>query len=61
MRKFYLDQPVLGNKEVAVTILEVGDFKCPSCRGFKEDIFPQLKKDYIETGKVKMDLLIFSS
>jgi len=35
-----------------VTVVEFGDFKCPSCKSWGETILPQLKKDYVDTGKV---------
>lgn len=45
---------VLGDKNAPVTIVEYGDFKCPSCQYFSQKIMPQLKKDYIDTGKVSV-------
>ncbi|WLR42230.1 thioredoxin domain-containing protein [Bacillus carboniphilus] len=46
------NQPILGEEDATVTIVEFGDFKCPDCGVFINDIFPQLKEDYIDTGKV---------
>lgn len=46
--------PPLGNEDAKVTIIEFSDFQCPSCRLFFEDAFPELKAEYIDTGKVKM-------
>lgn len=43
---------VLGDKNAPVKIVEYGDFKCPSCQFFSQQIMPQLKKEYIDTGKV---------
>ena len=48
------DDPVLGSPEAKVLIIEFGDYQCPSCRMFWKDIEPRLKKDYIDTGKVKL-------
>lgn len=45
--------PVLGNKNAKVTIVEFADFQCPFCEKFFTDSYPSLKKDYIDTGKVK--------
>lgn len=46
-------EPVIGNKSAEVTIVEYGDFQCPVCAQFNERIYPQLKQDYIDTGKAK--------
>src|SRR5262245_46767978 len=48
------DDPVLGSPDAKVLIIEFGDYQCPSCRMFWKDIEPRLKKDYIDTGKVKL-------
>ncbi|QUW20945.1 DsbA family protein [Sporosarcina sp. Marseille-Q4063] len=46
-------QPSIGEKDAPVTVVEFGDFKCPSCKAWGEMIYPKLVDDYIETGKVK--------
>lgn len=46
--------PVLGETSAPVTIVEFSDFQCPFCRTFFEDTYGQLKKDYIDTGKVQL-------
>ena len=48
------DDPVLGDAAAKVTIIEFGDYQCPSCRLFWKDVEPRIKKDYIDTGKVKL-------
>jgi protein-disulfide isomerase len=48
------DDPVLGDAGAKVTIIEFGDYQCPSCRMFWKDVEPRLKKDYVDTGKVKL-------
>ena len=47
------DDPFLGRSDAPVTIIEFSDFQCPFCRKLWKDILPQLKADYIDTGKVK--------
>lgn len=50
---FTADDPMIGNPKAKVTIVEFGDFQCPFCRQFWNDTYGQLKKDYIDTGKVR--------
>lgn len=44
-------QPVMGDPAAKVSIVEFGDYKCPSCKAWGETVWPQLKKDYVDTGK----------
>ncbi|MEM4271138.1 MAG: DsbA family protein [Candidatus Pacearchaeota archaeon] len=46
--------PILGKKDAKVTIIEFADFQCPFCERFFKDVLPNLKKDYVDTGKVKL-------
>jgi protein-disulfide isomerase len=48
----YEKQPMLGNPDAPVKVIEFGDFKCPACKQWEETIFPQFKQDFIDTGKV---------
>jgi protein-disulfide isomerase len=48
------DDPVLGNDNAQLTIVEFSDFQCPYCKRFRDQTFDQLKKQYIDTGKVKL-------
>lgn len=45
--------PFLGDPNAKLTVVEFSDFQCPFCGRFFKDVAPQLKKDYIDTGKVK--------
>ena len=45
------DTPII-NKNAKVQLLEFGDFQCPFCGRFFTDSFLQIKKKYIDTGKV---------
>ena len=48
------DDPMLGSADAKILMIEFGDYQCPSCRMFWKDIEPRLKKEYIDTGKVKL-------
>jgi protein-disulfide isomerase len=48
------DDPVLGDKNAPVTVVEFSDYECPFCKRHFTDTYPDLKKDYIDTGKVKL-------
>ncbi len=43
----------LGRADAPVTMVEFTDYQCPFCRRFESDSFAQLKKNYIDTGKVR--------
>jgi len=48
------DDVVLGDAKAKVLMIEFGDYQCPSCRMFWREVEPRLKKEYIDTGKVKL-------
>ncbi len=48
------DDPVLGDPNAPVTLIEFSDFDCPWCKTFYDQVYPQVKKDYIDTGKIKL-------
>jgi protein-disulfide isomerase/plastocyanin len=47
------DDTVKGDANAPVTIIEFSDFECPFCGKYVSETYPQIVKDYIETGKVK--------
>ena len=47
-------EKIIGNKDAKVTIYEYSDFQCPFCEQFYKETLPELKKEYIDTGKVKI-------
>ncbi len=47
------DDPSLGKDNAKVTIIEFSDFQCPFCARFREQTLDQIKKEYIDTGKVR--------
>jgi len=48
------NSPVEGKADAPVTIIEFSDFQCPYCGKFITDSYPQIKSQYIDTGKVKL-------
>ncbi|AUG54885.1 disulfide bond formation protein DsbA [Thalassospira marina] len=43
----------MGAEDAPVTIVEYASFTCPHCARFANDVFPDVKKELIDTGKVK--------
>ncbi len=48
------DDPVKGDPNAPVTVVEFSDFQCPFCSRFFVQTLPQLQETYIDTGKVKL-------
>jgi protein-disulfide isomerase len=48
------DSPALGSAEAPVVLVEFTDFQCGFCRQFHETVFPQLVKEYVEKGKLRI-------
>lgn len=44
--------PPLGDKDAPVKLIEFSDMQCPFCRSYFTGAYPQIKKDYVDTGKV---------
>ena len=45
----------IGDTAAKVKMLEYLSFTCPHCQRFHTDIYPKLKADYIDTGKVRLE------
>ena len=43
----------LGKDDAKVTLVEYASASCPHCAAFYNDVFPKIKADYIDTGKIK--------
>lgn len=47
------NQPTMGDENASVSLVEFGDYKCPSCKAWNEIVYPKLKADFIDNGKLK--------
>ena len=45
---------VLGNKNAPVEVIEYASLTCPHCASFHNGPWPTLKKEYLDTGKIKL-------
>jgi len=45
---------VLGRKDAPLTLVEFSDYQCPFCRAFHTGAFEQIKKEWIDTGKLRL-------
>ncbi len=48
------DDPIIGNPDAPITIVEFSDFQCPFCARFHTQTLPSLLEEYIEQDKVKI-------
>ena len=47
------DDESRGRADAPVTIVEFTDYQCPYCKRFEAETWPQLKRKYVDTGKVR--------
>ena len=50
----FMGEAVLGDPAAPVTLVEYASTTCGHCQAFHAQVFPDLKKAYIDTGKVKL-------
>lgn len=48
-----IKEMAIGDENAPITIVEYASFTCPHCASFHANQYPQLKANYIETGKVR--------
>ena len=48
-----LPDMALGPANATVTITEYASMTCPHCAAFTENVFPKIKSEYIDTGKIR--------
>lgn len=54
-----LPEHVLGSADAPVTVIEYASLTCPYCRAFHQETFPRVRKELIDTGKVRWILREF--
>lgn len=54
-----LPEMALGRPEAPVTIVQYASLTCPHCRAFHRETFPEFKRAYVDTGKVRYILREF--
>lgn len=50
----YSDDPLLGQRDAPITVMEFSDFECPSCGEFFRQVLPFIKKKYVDSGRIKI-------
>ena len=50
---------VVGNKDANITIIAFESLTCSHCANFHKDVYPQLKKEYLDTGLAKIEFRHF--
>jgi protein-disulfide isomerase len=46
--------PIMGDPSATITIVEWGDYQCTFCYKFHQSTLNTIKRDFIETGKIKL-------
>ena len=52
--------PFIGQANAPVTIALWGDYQCPFCKRFEVETLPQIIKNYVDAGKVKVVFMDFT-
>lgn len=55
VRRDESDVTAIGSVDAPLVIVEYAEFRCPFCGVFARDTFPQIKEEYIDTGKVRYE------
>lgn len=53
------NEPVLGDEDAPVTVVAFEDYKCPHCGDFENQVLPQLKQEFIDSGEVNFYFINF--
>ncbi len=47
-------QPLLGDASAPVTMAVFEDFRCPGCQNFELNVMPDIRRDYVDGGRVRV-------
>ena len=47
------NEPSMGSSSAKITIMEISDYHCPFCKRQTQQTFPQLIKEYVDSGKAQ--------
>lgn len=47
------NEPSMGSSSAKITIMEISDYQCPFCKRQTQQTFPQLVKEYVDSGKAQ--------
>ena len=50
---------IVGNKEAKITIIAFESLTCSHCANFHKNVYPELKKEYLDTGLAKIEFRHF--
>ena len=51
------ENEIKGKPEAGLTLLEFTDYQCPFCARHVRETYPQINKEYVETGKIRYVLM----
>jgi len=50
---------ILGKQSASTWFIMVSDFQCPFCKAWHDSTFAMIKRDYVDTGKLRMAFINF--
>ena len=50
-----IEPMVLGSEDAPVSMIEYASFTCPHCADFHEEVWPAIKRDYVDAGLVRFE------
>ncbi len=52
--QFGVTEMVMGEADAPIEMIEYASFTCPHCANFHQNVLPQIKENYIDSGEVKL-------